>query len=505
MDHQMDDQAHDTQSLEGLETHSDLTNAYEEHFCGYSNSDSEPDNTDNEEPDDVRRETSDEPPFKELEIDLEWVNQKEEECDPEDSISQFTPPRLASLKVKAPPSNATDLTAGGQTPEHYFYLLMKADMRALLEPIPPSVHCYLVGSFDALATEAEDPAVKPAVSRLVEIRKLYRDQTWSKFDLQAAMQELLRDYLNALDLDLENGSEPKEAKPRFVVRSPEEWNRLPLDLKDQVDLSAPKVDILVGLNPANPSAVSASHNDCHPLSPEANLRILKNPATRDFAPNKSTLISDDCSSLHDLFIIQMSRTGSWQKDGSRSTEMQIAQAQAMNACYFQLGAMVDLYDHARSPTDVGPDPRYFVLAMTVCGEEWTVEYATWIGPMVLFTTLTRGSWAQDPTTFLHAIQEVLLHSLVYMEEKMARMGELLRVPGPANPSSGKVELQPRTYGISAEMATRRAAKTRKQLEEQEREAKELESQKKATKQQAGKRGRKLTAQPVGRTNSSSGV
>jgi hypothetical protein len=45
--------------------------------------------------------------------------------------------------------------------------------------------------------------------------------------------------------------------------------------------------------------------------------------------------------------------------------------------------------------------------------------------MVLFTTLTRGNWAKDPTTFLHAIQEVLLHSLVYMEEKMARMGELL--------------------------------------------------------------------------------
>lgn len=79
MDDQMDDQAHDTQSLEVLETPSDLTNAYEEHFCGYSNSDSEPDNTDDEKPDDVRRETSEEPPFKELEIDLEWVNQKEEE------------------------------------------------------------------------------------------------------------------------------------------------------------------------------------------------------------------------------------------------------------------------------------------------------------------------------------------------------------------------------------------------------------------------------------------
>lgn len=79
MDDQMDDQAHDAQSLEVLETRSDLTNAYEEHFCGYSNSDSEPDNMDNEEPDDVRRETSEEPPFKELEIDLDWVNQEEEE------------------------------------------------------------------------------------------------------------------------------------------------------------------------------------------------------------------------------------------------------------------------------------------------------------------------------------------------------------------------------------------------------------------------------------------
>jgi hypothetical protein len=70
------------------------------------------------------------------------------QCDPEDSISQFTPPRLASLKVKAPPSNVTDLTASGQNPEHYFYYLMKADMRGLLEPIPPTVHEYLVESFD---------------------------------------------------------------------------------------------------------------------------------------------------------------------------------------------------------------------------------------------------------------------------------------------------------------------------------------------------------------------
>jgi hypothetical protein len=70
------------------------------------------------------------------------------QCDPEDSISQFTPPRLANLRVKAPPSNATNLTAGGQTPEHYFYLLMNADMRGLLEPIPPTVHQYLVESFD---------------------------------------------------------------------------------------------------------------------------------------------------------------------------------------------------------------------------------------------------------------------------------------------------------------------------------------------------------------------
>jgi hypothetical protein len=79
MHDQMHDQAHDTQSFEVLETHSDLTNAYEEHGCGYSNIDSEPDNTDNEESDDACRETSEEPPFKELEIDLEWVNQKEEE------------------------------------------------------------------------------------------------------------------------------------------------------------------------------------------------------------------------------------------------------------------------------------------------------------------------------------------------------------------------------------------------------------------------------------------
>jgi hypothetical protein len=158
--------------------------------------------------------------------------------------------------------------------------------------------------------------------------------------------------------------------------------------------------------------------------------------------------------------------------------------------------MVDLYNHARLPTDIGPDPRYFVLAMTVCGEEWTVEYATRITPMVLFTTLTRGNWAQDPATYLHAVQEVLSHSLPYMEEKMARMRQLLCVPGAADPSM-KVELQPRTYGTSAEAAKRRAAKTKKQLEKQEREAKELESQEKATKRQAGKGRKKLTEQPVG--------
>lgn len=44
----------------------------------------------------------------------------------------------------------------------------------------------------ALATRAEDPAVKSAVSRLLEIRKLYREQAWSKFDLHAAMQGILR-------------------------------------------------------------------------------------------------------------------------------------------------------------------------------------------------------------------------------------------------------------------------------------------------------------------------
>lgn len=161
--------------------------------------------------------------------------------------------------------------------------------------------------------------------------------------------------------------------------------------------------------------------------------------------------------------------------------------------------MVDLYNHARLPTDVGDPPQYFVLAMTVCGEEWTVEYATRLIPVRpddQFTTLARGNWAEDPSTYLHAVREVLLHSLVYMEEKMARMGELLRVPGAADPSV-KVEFQPRTYGTSAEAAKRRAAKTKKQLEKQEREAKQLESQEKATKRQAGKGRKKLTEQPVG--------
>lgn len=165
----------------------------------------------------------------------------------------------------------------------------------------------------------------------------------------------------------------------------------------------------------------------------------------------------------------------------------------------QLGAMVDLYHHARLPTDVGPNPKYFVLAMTVCGEEWTVEYAVRLNPHEpenFFTTLARGNWAEDPSAYLHAVREVLLHSLVYMEEKLARMGQLLRVPGAVDPSA-KVKLHPRTYGTSPEAAKRRAAKTKKQLEKQEREAKELESQEKAAKQQAGKGRKRLTKQPLG--------
>lgn len=107
----------------------------------------------------------------------------------------------------------------------------------------------------ALATGAEDSAVRPAVSRLIKLgpNSIYmqRCRNYSEsvilpylshltpqpleLDPQTHMSDChAQAYLNALDLDLENGAEPKEAKPRFVVRSPGEWDRLPLDLKDQV-------------------------------------------------------------------------------------------------------------------------------------------------------------------------------------------------------------------------------------------------------------------------------
>jgi hypothetical protein len=44
-------------------------------------------------------------------------------------------------------------------------------------------------------------------------------------------------------------------------------------------------------------------------------------------------------------------------------------------------------------------------------------------PDVQFTMLTRENWAQDLATYLHVVQEALLHTLIYMREKMARLGK----------------------------------------------------------------------------------
>lgn len=90
---------------------------------------------------------------------------------------------------------------------------------------------------------------------------------------------------------------------RHVVHTPSDHFLTDHKISDK---PIPFWTILVGLNPANPSVVALpSHNNCRPLSSKANLRILKNSATRDSAPNKSTL-NLTTASMYMLHLI-----GSW--------------------------------------------------------------------------------------------------------------------------------------------------------------------------------------------------
>jgi hypothetical protein len=56
--------------------------------------------------------------------------------------------------------------------------------------------------------------------------------------------------------------------------------------------------------------------------------------------------------------------------------MDVARNQVINANFVQLASMAELWANAPLETDRADDPNLFVLGMTICGSEWTVEYAT---------------------------------------------------------------------------------------------------------------------------------
>jgi len=105
-------------------------------------------------------------------------------------------------------------------------------------------------------------------------------------------------------------------------------------------------------------------------------RVLsaKSDNIRNKAPMKSTTTTR-LTGCHELFVIQVKADGQWVQ-GARSDPMEIARMQVINASYFQLGLRAQLAEDVPLETDppAGFHPE-FVLSMTICGEEYTVEYA----------------------------------------------------------------------------------------------------------------------------------
>ena len=85
--------------------------------------------------------------------------------------------------------------------------------------------------------------------------------------------------------------------------------------------------------------------------------------------------------MHDMFVIQIKETGSWNKTENaqvleRDLVMDVARNQVINANFVQLASMAELEANVPLNTDHMNDLDFFVLGMTICGTEWTVEYAT---------------------------------------------------------------------------------------------------------------------------------
>lgn len=160
----------------------------------------------------------------------------------------------------------------------------------------------------------------------------------------------------------------------FVLCRPKSWDFRPQELSD-TKLSQPTVDAIIAVNPKNPAAIpfpaSTGAGQPHPLSEEAMRQNLPDDPLKALRKCTET---ENLSTIHDMVIIKFKKAGFWIKPGKkRSTEMNIAHAEACNGGMFQLASMVELMNIAKLPEDDKAPPSYFVLGMPICGEEWTVE------------------------------------------------------------------------------------------------------------------------------------
>lgn len=266
----------------------------------------------------------------------------------------------------------------------------------------------------------EDEVTENAVISLGTLVILRVDESWGKRSLWAGLYTIIRVSIDLCDRvchfrvepsviavadgdkalpqcqDLLNPVRPKDTL--YIVQG-DVWDRVPKHLRGMVDLSRPHPDTVFSIYPCNPEALrlhetqepstdgkvggalEAAEELCHPLSNVAMYRILADPATKERAPVKSTSVHPNFVMAHDLMVLEVEIGRSpWPAVGEdRSPEMQMqdARARACNAMYLQLGTIAQLRMDVPLPTDKDKEGRLdrFVLAMTVCGEIWTVEYA----------------------------------------------------------------------------------------------------------------------------------
>lgn len=266
----------------------------------------------------------------------------------------------------------------------------------------------------------EDEVTEEAVISLQTLVIVRIDESWVKRSLWAGLYTIIRVSIELCDrvcdfrvepsvIAIADGDKalpqrqdllnPDRSKDTLYIVQGDVWDRVPKHLRGMIDLSRPHPDTVFSIYPRNPKAlrlhetqepsmdgkaggaVEDAEEPCHPLSNVAMYRILADPATKERAPVKSTSVHPNFVMAHDLMVLEV-EIGStpWpavDEDRSPERQMQDACARACNAMYFQLGAIAQLRMDVPLPTDKDKEGRLdqFVLAMTVCGEIWTVEYA----------------------------------------------------------------------------------------------------------------------------------